>query len=156
MKLTFAVAVAIPAFSLAGAAQSPPKAEVFPSAQIQASLVQLAKSASNKGSSGFTLGEYGSHTIMLSERTASGGAEVHAHFDDVMMVMEGKAILVTGGDVIDPHFKGNGEIAGSGVRNGVRQPIAAGDVVHIPAGTPHQLVIALGTTYSALVIKVKE
>lgn len=154
MKLLFVAAIAT--FSLPAIAQSTKKPEVFSSAQIQAQLAHLAQQAKDKGSSGSTLGEYGSHTIMLSERTASGGAEIHAHFDDVMMVMEGKATLVTGGDVIDPNSRGNGETVGSGIRNGNSQNVAAGDVIHIPAGTPHQLIIAPGTQYSALVIKVKE
>jgi len=48
------------------------------------------------------------------------------------------------------------ETHGSGIRDGVTQVIAAGDVVTIPAGTPHQLMVAPGTTYSSIVVKVKE
>jgi mannose-6-phosphate isomerase-like protein (cupin superfamily) len=154
MKLAFALALA--ALSTPCFAQSPGKAEIFSSTQLRDQLVQLAQQAKAKGSSGSTLGNYGTHALMLSERTASGGAEIHAHFDDVMLVMDGKATLITGGDVIDAHVGNNGETTGSSIHNGVVQTIAAGDVVHIPAGTPHQLQIAPGTTYSALVIKVKE
>jgi uncharacterized RmlC-like cupin family protein len=64
--------------------------------------------------------------------------------------------IITGGDLIDAHAGSNGESTGSGIRNGITQRIATGDIVHIPAGTPHQLLIAPGTAYSALVIKVKE
>ena len=137
-------------------AQSSTNAEVFSSAQIKSQLMQLAEAAKSKGSSGAKLGDYGSHSIMLSERTVNGGAEVHAHFDDVMLVMEGKATLITGGELIDAHVGQNGESGGSGIRNGTTQSIAAGDLIHIPAGTPHQLLIPPGTQYSALVIKVKE
>lgn len=154
MKLPFAIAFAL--FALPCTAQSPGKAEVFSSAQIHDQLVQLAQQGKAKGSSGSTLGDYGTHAIKLSERTVSGGAEVHAHFDDVMIVMEGRATIITGGDLIDAHAGSNGESTGSGIRNGITQRIATGDIVHIPAGTPHQLLIAPGTAYSALVIKVKE
>jgi mannose-6-phosphate isomerase-like protein (cupin superfamily) len=143
-------------FSLTAVAQSGGKAEVFSSADVHGQLTQLAEQAKAKGSSGSTLGEYGTHAIKLSERTVSGGAEIHAHFDDVMVVMEGKATLITGGTVIDPHNGSNGETTGSGIRDGVTQYLAAGDVVHVPAGTPHQIIVPPGTTYSALVIKVKE
>ena len=154
MKLAITIAFAF--LSLSSPAQSPGKAEVFPAAQIRSQFVDLAPQATANGSSGTTLGDYGTHALKLNERTTSGGAEIHAHFDDVFLVMEGKATLITGGELIDPHAGSNGETTGSGIRNGTVQPILAGDVVHIPAGTPHQLLIAPGTTYSALVIKVRE
>jgi mannose-6-phosphate isomerase-like protein (cupin superfamily) len=154
MKLVSAIILA--ALSVPLLAQSPGKAEVFTSTQLGDQLIQLAQPAKAKGSSGFTLGAYGTHALTLSQRTVNGGAEIHAHFDDVMMVMEGKATLITGGELIDAHSGSNGETTGSGIRNGSVQAIAVGDLVHIPAGTPHQLLIAPGTTYSALVIKVKE
>jgi quercetin dioxygenase-like cupin family protein len=94
--------------------------------------------------------------MRLNARTTSGGGEIHTHFDDVIIVTEGKATLITGGTVIDPHTGSDGEIRGSGIQNGVVQTISVGDIVHIPAGTPHQLIIATGTTYSYLVIKVRE
>jgi quercetin dioxygenase-like cupin family protein len=154
MKLVFTILLA--AFSIPCIAQSSGKAEIFSSAKIQGQLAQLAQQAKASGSSGSTLGDYGTHALKLSERTASGGAEIHAHFDDVMLVMEGKAELITGGEVIGAHSGTNGETTGSGIRNGMTQTIMAGDLVHIPAGTPHQLLIVPGATYSALVIKVKE
>jgi quercetin dioxygenase-like cupin family protein len=154
MKL--AITIALMTFSIPALAQSQGKAQVFTSAEVRGQLTQLAEQAKTKGSSGSTLGDYGSHALKLSERTVDGGAEIHAHFDDVMVVIEGKATLITGGAVIDAHTGADGETRGAGIRDGVTQVIAAGDVVHIPAGVPHQLLIPPGTTYSALVIKVKE
>lgn len=154
MRLAFALMLTIFAFPCT--AQSRGKAEVFSAAQVHDQLVQIAQQGKVKGSGGSTLADYGTHAIKLSERTVSGGAEIHAHFDDVMIVMEGKATLITGGELIDAHMGGNGESTGSGIRNGIVQFIAAGDIVHVPAGLPHQLLIAAGVTYSALVIKVKE
>jgi mannose-6-phosphate isomerase-like protein (cupin superfamily) len=154
MKL--ALTLILTAFSIPSTAQTPGKAEVFSSVQIHGQLAHLAQQAKTSGSSGSTLGDYGTHALRLSERTASGGAEIHAHFDDVMLVMEGTAQLITGGEVIDAHNGTNGETTGSGIRNGTVQSIVTGDLVHIPAGMPHQLIITPGTTYSALVIKVKE
>jgi mannose-6-phosphate isomerase-like protein (cupin superfamily) len=153
MKFTLAITLAL--FSVACVAQSTGKAEVFSSAQIRSQFDQLAQQAGAKGSGGSTLADYGALAIKLSERTVSGGAEIHAHFDDVMLVTEGKATLVTGGDLIDAYTVSDGETGGTGIRNGVTQSVASGDVIHIPAGTPHQLLIAPGTSYSALVIKVK-
>jgi mannose-6-phosphate isomerase-like protein (cupin superfamily) len=154
MKLALALTLGIIAAPCL--AQSNGKVEIFPAASVRAQLARLATEALASGSSGSTLSNRGTHAIKLSERTATGAAEVHAHFDDVMIVIEGSATLLTGGDVINAHTAANGETTGSAILNGATQPIAAGDVVNIPAGTPHQLIIAPGTIYSALVIKVKE
>jgi quercetin dioxygenase-like cupin family protein len=108
------------------------------------------------GSSGAILGDYKSHAIRLSVRTASGAAEVHAHYDDIFIVTGGKATLVTGGTVVDARSESDGETNGSRIQNGKSQTIVQGDIVHIPAGTPHQVMIAGGDTFGAIVVKVKE
>ena len=136
------------------------RAQVFTAAKLQQQLGSLAAPARQTGSSGATLGDYGSHALKLSLRGASGGAEIHAHFDDVMVITGGSATLVTGGTVIDAQSGADGETKGKGIRGGVRRKIAKGDLVHIPAGTPHQLLIdpgaARGTLFSAIVVKVRE
>lgn len=154
MRLT--IAVALMALCVPALGQSAGKAEVFSSSAIHDKFAQSAEQAKAKGSGGAVLGSYGSHAIQLSARTASGGAEVHAHFDDVMLVTEGSATLVTGGTVVDGHTNSEGETRGTSIKDGVSQTISVGDVIHVPAGTPHQLLITPGTTYSSLVIKVKE
>lgn len=154
--MKFVLAVAIIAFTVPALSQTAGNAEVFPAADLHSQFGQLVDQAKAKGSSGATLGDYGSHAIKLSVRTTSGGAEVHAHFDDVFVVTEGAATLITGGTVIDPHTGSDGETHGTAIQNGITQTISAGDVVHIPAGTPHQLLIAPGAAYSSIVVKVKE
>jgi mannose-6-phosphate isomerase-like protein (cupin superfamily) len=146
-----ALAVAVPAATLTG-----DKAQVIGAHDVQAQLVQLAPEAAAKGSSSAILSRYGNLAVMLSVRTANGGGEVHQHFDDLMIVQQGSATLVTGGTLVDPQTKPNGEIAGTSVKDGTSQKIAVGDVVIVPAGVPHQLLVPAGTTYSALVAKIKE
>lgn len=153
MKFVFAIAVAllaVPAFA------QTKKSEVFTASDIKAKLAILEQTAKVSGSGGAKLDDYGSHSIGLSVRNASGGAEVHAHFDDIFLVTEGTAKLITGGTVVDAKEGADGETHGSKVEGGTTQTIATGDVVHIPAGMPHQIVIAPGTFYSAIVIKVRE
>jgi mannose-6-phosphate isomerase-like protein (cupin superfamily) len=145
------VALSIPAF-----AQIRGKAELFSAAQIRTQLASLATQAAASGSAGETLADYGSHKVQISVRTASGGAEIHAHFDDVMIVQQGSATLITGGTVIDPKASADGETKGTSIQGGKSQTIAVGDLVTVNAGVPHQLIVAPGTTYSAIVVKVKE
>jgi len=144
-------AVCIPAF-----AQSGGNADVFSAAQIREKLTTLATQATATGSAGVTLADYGSHKVQLSVRTTSGGAEIHAHFDDVMIVQQGSATLVTGGTIIDPKSTPDGETKGTGIQGGKSQTISPGDLVTVNAGVPHQLLVSPGTTYSAVVIKVRE
>lgn len=155
MRLTIAlvslIALVVPAASLTG-----DKGEVIAANELQAQLKQLAPQAKDTGSSGATLMHYGNLTLKLSVRSSSGGAEIHAHYDDLMIVEQGTATLITGGTVIDAKTGNDGETDGTGIQNGKAQTIAAGDVVIVPAGVPHQLLIPPHTIYGAMVAKVKE
>ena len=59
------------------------KVEVFSGKSVASQLQALAQTATVSASGGATLGDYGSHAIKLSVQSASGGAEVHAHYDNV-------------------------------------------------------------------------
>jgi mannose-6-phosphate isomerase-like protein (cupin superfamily) len=136
--------------------QTKPVTQVFSARDVQSDLVSLVQAAKTSGSSGAVLGNYPSHSIRLSVRTASGGAEAHAHYDDIFVVTQGSATLITGGAIEDAQMDSDGETKGRGIRNGRSQTIGKDDIVHIPAGTPHQLIIASGVVFSTIVVKVKE
>jgi uncharacterized RmlC-like cupin family protein len=72
------------------------------------------------------------------------------------VVTSGSATLITGGTMIDPQTGADGEMKGTRIQDGTLQKITKDDIVHIPAGTPHQLIIAPGDTFSAIVVKVRE
>jgi mannose-6-phosphate isomerase-like protein (cupin superfamily) len=108
------------------------------------------------GSASETLREYPSHSAMLLFRSRDGGAEAHENFADVFYVLEGHATLVTGGVVAGAESVGPGETRGSSVEGGVRQQLRTGDVAHVPAGLPHQMVVAAGQTITCLVMKIQE
>ena len=136
--------------------QSPAAAQVYSGKDVAAQLDALSRAAQASGSSGATLGDFSSHAIKLSVRTSSGGAEIHAHYDDIFLVTGGRATLITGGRVLQAQTGADGETKGSSIEGGTRRLLEEGDVVHIPAGTPHQLLIAPGETYRSIVVKVKE
>jgi quercetin dioxygenase-like cupin family protein len=48
-----------------------------------------------------------------------------------------------------------GETLGSGIDGGKEVVLHAGDIVHIPAGIPHWIKVALATTTTYLVFKEK-
>ena len=89
MRLTVLVMMA--ALAIPSCAETDSKAEVFSDQAVTSQLTALLQAAKGSGSGGATLGDYKSHAIKLSVRVASGGAEVHAHFDDIFFVTGGKS-----------------------------------------------------------------
>ncbi|MGA3334512.1 MAG: hypothetical protein ABSC62_10165 [Terracidiphilus sp.] len=108
------------------------------------------------GSASETLKEYPQHYAMLSFRSRSGEAEVHERFADLFCVLAGKATLVTGGVVAGARTVAAGETRGTGIEGGVRQTLRAGDLAHVPAGTPHRMLVKEDDTITCLVMKVQE
>ena len=116
MKRQFVAVCALPLLSIFAHAQSSSKkADYFSAQDIQKQLADLAPKAQSSGSSGSTLGDYTSHQLKLSVRTASGGAEIHAHYDDVFVVTQGQATLTTGGTVENAKTGNDGETQGTGI-----------------------------------------
>jgi mannose-6-phosphate isomerase-like protein (cupin superfamily) len=112
--------------------------------------------AHGDGSAGETLKEYPHHCAMLSFRSRDGEAEVHENFADVFYVLDGHATLVTGGTVANARLIKPGETRGSSLEGGSRQQLRAGDVAHVPAGLPHQMLVAGDQAVFCLVMKVEE
>lgn len=126
-----------------------------------AQLLERAKhlqelAARGDGSASETLEKYPHHYTMLAFRQSSGGGELHQNFADIFFILDGHATVVTGGTLVDEKTTGTGEMRGKSVEGGLRQDVKAGDVVHIPAGMPHQTLVAQGDTVTYFVIKVEE
>jgi mannose-6-phosphate isomerase-like protein (cupin superfamily) len=151
MALVAALALGAPAATLTG-----DKALVIPAQDLKAQFAELVPQAKPTGSAGPIIATYGNLGLMLSVRTASGVGELHQRFDDLMIVEEGSATLVTGGSLVDPKTGDNGEIRGTSVQGGTSKTIGVGDVVIVPAGVPHQILLAPGTVYKSMVAKIKE
>jgi uncharacterized RmlC-like cupin family protein len=114
--------------------------------------------ASSSGSAGEKIASYGDHAITIAARTKSGGPEVHEQWTDVIMVTGGQATLVIGGKVVGEiaaEGGGPGEKRGSDITGGTTQVVKKGDIINIPAGTPHWIKIALGDDFSYVNVKVK-
>jgi mannose-6-phosphate isomerase-like protein (cupin superfamily) len=97
----------------------------------------------------------GAYTIIALHRTADGEAEVHAEWDDVMMIQHGAATLLSGGEVSGARQTAPGELRGGRISGGTRRELGPGDVVTVPAGVPHQILIAPGQGITYLVVKVR-
>ena len=83
-------------------------------------------------------------------------SRVYQSFDSLAVDSDGNiciATLVTGGTLVNPQTQKSGEIRGTSISGGERHPVQAGDIIHIPAGVPHQLVVEKGP-FEYFVVKV--
>ncbi len=72
-----------------------------------------------------------------SHREKGGQVEVHDKETDVMYIVEGAATLVTGGTVVGGKTTRPGQLVGSDIKGGQTHHLSKGDVIVVPAGTPH-------------------
>jgi quercetin dioxygenase-like cupin family protein len=115
----------------------------------------VEKARAGGGSAGITLANYKGHYTMLTARTGSGGGELHAHYSDFLIVLDGEGTEMTGGTMVDPKEGANGETRGKTLEGATPHVLHKGDVIHIPAGTPHQAIEAPGQSIIIYVIKVE-
>jgi mannose-6-phosphate isomerase-like protein (cupin superfamily) len=100
------------------------------------------------------LSRWGNHYTMLAHREQTGSSEVHQHEADIFVVEEGSASIVTGGTLVNSRTEKAGELRGSSLKGGERHTLSTGDIIHIPAGVPHQLLIEKGKPFTYFVVKV--
>jgi mannose-6-phosphate isomerase-like protein (cupin superfamily) len=114
------------------------------------------KAGASSGSASETLQKYGVDYTMLSFRSKDGTPELHEKFADIFVVVDGNAKLLSGGELSNPTSIGPGEMHGTAILHATTTNLAKGDIVHIPANTPHQLLIPKDGTFTYFVVKVKE
>ncbi|MFN0179238.1 MAG: bifunctional GlcG/HbpS family heme-binding protein/cupin domain-containing protein [Gemmatimonadales bacterium] len=102
---------------------------IFPKAQVDAGFSQGGVLIGDMPDRGYQV-----HT---SRRDKPGVVEVHSTDTDVFYVLSGSATLVTGGTMTGGKEIGPNEWRGEGIEGGETRKVAKGDVVVIPAGTPH-------------------
>jgi hypothetical protein len=126
--------------------------------QREVKLIETAK-ASPTGLAIGRLDDYGNDYTLLVVRTHTGEAERHQFWADQIVINKGTITLVTGGAMQGEHPNSGpahpGETVGSGIQGGEEVILHAGDIVHIPAGIPHWVKVAPGTTTTYLVFKEK-
>jgi mannose-6-phosphate isomerase-like protein (cupin superfamily) len=114
------------------------------------------KAATNNGAASETLQKYGVDYTMLAFRSKDGTPELHEKFADIFVIVDGSATLLTGGELVNPTTSAPGEMHGTAILHATTTSLAKGDVVHIPANTPHQMLIPANGTVTYFVVKVKE
>ncbi len=124
-----------------------------------ADLTAMEQTLEQKAASGTgnrTLKKYATDYTMLAFRSQSGQAELHEKFADFYVVVAGQATLVSGGHMVNGATTAPGEVRGDSIQDGKETTLKKGDIVHIPANIPHQIMLAKGGTFQYFVIKVQE
>jgi mannose-6-phosphate isomerase-like protein (cupin superfamily) len=75
--------------------------------------------------------------IVLANRAVQRGAEMHDKTNHVFIIVDGEATFVTGGTLINPKVISPGQTRAEGIEGGQSHRLAKGDVITIPANTPH-------------------
>ena len=77
------------------------------------------------------------YMVHASRREQPGMGEVHTKDADIIYVLDGAATFVTGGVLVEPRNIAADEIRGKEISGGETRRLVKGDVIIVPAGTPH-------------------
>ncbi len=106
-------------------------------AKHSATYIGHEKVAAEFVKGGTIYGGGANYKVLASRRDAAGRPEIHAKDADIVYVLEGTATFVTGGTVTGGENAGPGETRGGELHGGESRTITKGDVIIVPAGTPH-------------------
>jgi len=75
--------------------------------------------------------------IILANRRGSGEVEVHDKTNHIFIIVEGEATFVTGGTLVGAKNTAPGQIRAASLNGGQTHQLKKGDVITVPAKTPH-------------------
>ena len=75
--------------------------------------------------------------IVLAQRRTSGEVEYHDRTNHVFIMVDGEATLIVGGTMIDPKRTAADQMRAPSLQGGTTYHMSKGDVITIPAKTPH-------------------
>ena len=134
-----------------------PDFRLWKAGELEKRNAALSKKVGADHSSRETLADFGDHRFRFLYRDADGFPEQHDKIVDVVFVQSGEGTLQLGGTLVDKKASGgNGEFVGSRLDGGSRHPLAAGDVIHIPATVPHAFLVSKGKHITYVLVKFPE
>jgi len=75
--------------------------------------------------------------IILANRRGAGEVEVHDKTNHIFIIVEGEATFVTGGTLVGAKNTAPGQIRAASLNGGQTHQLKKGDVITVPAKTPH-------------------
>ena len=139
LGLTFLAAVAVPAI-VEGA--EPAQLRTFMNHKQIVSLIDKAK-ADRKGDAPMVsepILSLAPYRAQLEYRPGTSPAAVHEKDAELMVVLQGAGNIVTGGKLVDEKRNNANNLSGSSITGGNSQAVVVGDMLIVPANTPHQVI----------------
>lgn len=152
IKSLYLLASAIAAFVNAGSATAlEPQGdgiELSTKAEIDAALAKTSN-----GLATFRVPTDKNVTAILARRQKDGDVEVHDKLSDLLVGREGVATLLIGGRHVGGREASPGEWRAGRIEGGRRVILGPGDMIWIPAGVPHQMLMIDGGSVVYLALK---
>jgi mannose-6-phosphate isomerase-like protein (cupin superfamily) len=139
LALTFLAAVAVPAITQAA---EPAPMRTFMNNKEIMGLIDKAK-ADRKGDAPMVaepILSMAPYRAQLEYRPGISPAAVHEKDAELMVVLEGTGNIVTGGKLVDEKRNNANNLGGSSIAGGNSQAVVKGDMLIVPANTPHQVI----------------
>ena len=125
MKFLLALAAVLTIAVLVTAAGVPMRVHYIDHDKVSATMVKGGQIISDNG------------LIVLANRAMQRGAEMHGKTNHVFIIVDGEATFVTGGKLINSKETAPNQTRGDGIEGGEVHHLSKGDVITIPANTPH-------------------
>ena len=129
---------------------------VWKSGDIAAKGKALGQKLDAQKAASETVATDGNRTFMVAHREGPGLAEWHEKQADIILISSGEVTVIHGGTIVDAKTTQPGEMRGPSIKGGTEVRLTAGDVLHIPAKVPHQMMLAPGAQVTYFVAKVVE
>lgn len=126
---------------------------MYTAADIKARAAAAKLDANKAGAD--RVATWGNHGLLIVRREGDGAAETHTTQVDVMTVVSGEGTLIVGGTMVDGKTTAPNEIRGTSITGGEKHPMHVGDVFHIPAGVPHQMLVPKSLVIQVVKVDVK-
>jgi mannose-6-phosphate isomerase-like protein (cupin superfamily) len=153
MRIATSTLVASLLAVLIGRAQAPAAAVVDVSAaQLDGALDRIVASGAKTGDQPLRMADAGGYNVGIgvlyrAKGISPSGSSSHDKVTEIFQLIEGSGTLVTGGDIVNPQRRdGTSElvsgvsgpgISGTAIQGGASRRVSKGDMIVIPAGTPH-------------------
>jgi mannose-6-phosphate isomerase-like protein (cupin superfamily) len=138
LAFTFLAAAIAPAI----AQPAPAPMKTFMSDKDIMSLIDKAK-ADRKGDAPLVaepILSLAPYRAQLEYRPGTSPAAVHEKDAELMVVLQGTGNIVTGGKLVDEKRNNANNLGGSSINGGNSQAVVKGDMLIVPANTPHQVI----------------